>query len=545
MAYSVAMPALGESVTEGTVTRWLKQEGDTVEVDEPLVEVSTDKVDTEIPSPATGVLQRIVVPADETVQVGAELAVIGDSSGDGGRNHTEWVEPPQQPSAQPTPSAGDSGTPVTMPALGESVTEGTVTRWLKQVGDTVEADEPLLEVSTDKVDTEIPSPVAGTVVEIVVAQDETVKVGAKLATVGDSSGARATAAPDQPDQSAQPPSAPPPSAPPPSAEPQRPKRPAPAPEADESGGAPYVTPLVRKLAAEHGVDLSGVQGTGVGGRIRKQDVLAAVEAPQPEPEPEPPSLPAPQQVPTATTAQPTATASDLRGTTEKMSRMRSVIAKRMVESLQISAQLTTVVEVDVTRLARLRDRAKRDFEAREGVKLSFLPFFALATVEALKQHPKVNASIDTERGEITYHGAEHLGIAVDTERGLLVPVIREAGDLNIAGLARHIADLADRTRANKITPDEMSGGTFTISNTGSRGALFDTPIILQPQVGILGTGSVVKRPVVLSGEDGDTIAVRSITYLALSYDHRLVDGADAARFLNTVKQRLTDAAFEL
>ena len=539
MAYSVAMPALGESVTEGTVTRWLKHEGDTVEVDEPLVEVSTDKVDTEIPSPATGVLQRIVVPEDETVQVGAELAVIGDSSGDGGRNHTEWVEPPQQPSAQPTPSAGDSGTPVTMPALGESVTEGTVTRWLKQVGDTVEADEPLLEVSTDKVDTEIPSPVAGTVVEIVVAQDETVKVGATLAMVGDSSGAQATAAPDQPDQSAQPPSA----------EPQRPKRPAPAPEADESGGAPYVTPLVRKLAAEHGVDLSGVQGTGVGGRIRKQDVLAAVEAPQPEPEPdpepEPPSLPAPQQVPPATTAQPTATASDLRGTTEKMSRMRSVIAKRMVESLQISAQLTTVVEVDVTRLARLRNRAKRDFEAREGVKLSFLPFFALATVEALKQHPKVNASIDTERGEITYHGAEHLGIAVDTERGLLVPVIREAGDLNIAGLARHIADLADRTRTNKITPDEMSGGTFTISNTGSRGALFDTPIILQPQVGILGTGSVVKRPVVLSGEDGDTIAVRSITYLALSYDHRLVDGADAARFLNTVKQRLTDAAFEL
>jgi pyruvate dehydrogenase E2 component (dihydrolipoamide acetyltransferase) len=250
-------------------------------------------------------------------------------------------------------------------------------------------------------------------------------------------------------------------------------------------------------------------------------------------------------MPPATTAQPTVTASELRGTTEKMSRMRSVIAKRMVESLQISAQLTTVVEVDVTRLARLRDRAKRDFEAREGVKLSFLPFFALATVEALKQHPKVNASINTERGEITYHGAEHLGIAVDTERGLLVPVIHEAGDLNIAGLARHIADLADRTRANKITPDEMSGGTFTISNTGSRGALFDTPIILQPQVGILGTGSVVKRPVVLSGEDGDTIAVRSITYLALSYDHRLVDGADAARFLNTVKQRLTDAAFEL
>jgi 2-oxoglutarate dehydrogenase E2 component (dihydrolipoamide succinyltransferase) len=295
-----------------------------------------------------------------------------------------------------------------------------------------------------------------------------------------------------------------------------------------------------------------VQGTGVGGRIRKQDVLAAVEAPEPEPEPQP-SAP-PQQAPTIpvperpSTAAPSvhapSAAAEPRGRTEKMSRMRSVIAKRMVESLQISAQLTTVVEADITRLARLRDRAKREFEAIEGVKLSFLPFFAQATIEALKQHSRVNASIDTEKGEVTYHSAEHLGIAVDTERGLLVPVIHDAGDLNIAGLARRIADLAARTRTNKITPDEMSGGTFTLSNTGSRGALFDTPIILQPQVGILGTGSVVKRPVVLSGEDGDTIAIRSIIYLALSYDHRLVDGADAARFLNTIKQRLSDAAFE-
>ncbi|MDQ4034257.1 MAG: 2-oxoglutarate dehydrogenase, E2 component, dihydrolipoamide succinyltransferase [Actinomycetota bacterium] len=566
MAYSVEMPALGESVTEGTVTRWLKQEGETVEVDEPLVEVSTDKVDTEIPSPAAGVLQRIVVSEDETVEVGAKLAVIGDSSSTSQPQPPAGQQeqpPPSEPqSTQPPPSSdgspsgswasrSSSGTSVTMPALGESVTAGTVTRWLKQIGDTVEVDEPLLEVSTDKVDTEIPSPAAGTLLEIVVAQDETAEVGAKLATIGDSREGQAPAVTDQRDQSA----------PPQSSESQRPSRPIPASHTDESGGAPYVTPLVRKLAAEHGIDLSGVQGTGVGGRIRKQDVLAAVEAPQPEEEPQPepqlqaeaaaqpapepaagpPSRPAPQQ---ATPAQPAATPAELRGKTEKMSRMRSVIAKRMVESLQISAQLTTVVEADVTRLARLRDRAKRDFEAREGVKLSFLPFFAQATVEALKQHPKVNASIDTEQGEITYHGAEHLGIAVDTDRGLLVPVIHEAGDLNIAGLARRIADLAERTRANKITPDEMSGGTFTISNTGSRGALFDTPIILQPQVGILGTGSVVKRPVVLSGEDGDTIAVRSITYLALSYDHRLVDGADAARFLNTIKQRLTDAAFE-
>jgi 2-oxoglutarate dehydrogenase E2 component (dihydrolipoamide succinyltransferase) len=437
-----------------------------------------------------------------------------------------------------------------MPALGESVTEGTVTRWLKQVGDTVEVDEPLVEVSTDKVDTEIPSPVAGTVLEIVVAQDETVAVGATLAAIGDRQAGPAPG--DQPDRSVQP---------------ALPEREAVPEISADNTGAPYVTPLVRKLATEHGVDLSTVQGTGIGGRIRKQDVLAAVKAPQPEPapEPEPEPEPAPEPQPRSAprpparaepqwpstaavpSALPAPAVSELRGRTEKMSRMRSVIAKRMVESLQVSAQLTTVVEVDITRLARLRDRVKREFEAREGVKLSFLPFFAQATVEALKQHPKLNASIDTDKGEITYHNAEHLGIAVDTERGLLVPVIHNAGDLNIAGLARRIADLAARTRTNRITPDEMSGGTFTLSNTGSRGALFDTPIILQPQVGILGTGSVVKRPVVLSdgrGDEGDTIAIRSIIYLALSYDHRLVDGADAARFLNTIKQRLTDGAFE-
>jgi pyruvate dehydrogenase E2 component (dihydrolipoamide acetyltransferase) len=440
-----------------------------------------------------------------------------------------------------------------MPVLGESVTEGTVTRWLKQVGDTIEVDEPLVEVSTDKVDTEIPSPVAGTVLEIVAAQDETVAVGATLAAVGDRETEPVPAPTDQSDQSVHP-RQPAPSEREPISE--SPDRGVTSESNEDHSGAPYVTPLVRKLAIEHGIDLSTVQGTGVGGRIRKQDVLAAVRAPEPEPEPAP--MPAPMPAPPpptmaqpqwpSTTATPgtvpSAAVPELRGRTEKMSRMRTVIAQRMVESLQVSAQLTTVVEADITRLARLRDRVKRDFEAREGVKLSLLPFFAQATVEALKQHPKVNASIDTDKGEITYHSAEHLGIAVDTERGLLVPVIHDAGDLSIAGLARRIADLAARTRTNKITPDEMSGGTFTLSNTGSRGALFDTPIILQPQVGILGTGSVVKRPVVLSGDDGDTIAIRSIIYLALSYDHRLVDGADAARFLNTVKQRLTDGAFE-
>ena len=573
MAYSVAMPALGESVTEGTVTRWLKQEGEAVEVDEPLVEVSTDKVDTEIPSPAAGVLERIVVPEDETVEVGAELAVIGEASPPSAhpdtapRHAAPAVTTPSPPTPSPTtpspttlsstevdddrsphplpqppaPISGGSRKLVAMPVLGESVTEGTVTRWLKAVGDTVEVDEPLVEVSTDKVDTEIPSPVAGTVLEIVVAQDETVAVGAALAAVGDRETGSAPAAANQSDHEVQPRQS--------AAHEREPV----SDSAEDHSGAPYVTPLVRRLAVEHGIDLSTVQGTGVGGRIRKQDVLAAVKAPEPEPEPEPmPALrPAaavlqPQRASTGATdgAGPPAELSELRGRTEKMSRMRSVIAKRMVESLQVSAQLTTVVEADITRLARLRDRAKRDFEAREGVKLSFLPFFAQATVEALKQHPKLNASIDTDKGEITYHNAEHLGIAVDTDRGLLVPVIHDAGDLSIAGLARRIADLAARTRTNKITPDEMSGGTFTLSNTGSRGALFDTPIILQPQVGILGTGSVVKRPVVLSDDDGDTIAIHSIIYLALSYDHRLVDGADAARFLSTVKQRLTDGAFE-
>jgi 2-oxoglutarate dehydrogenase E2 component (dihydrolipoamide succinyltransferase) len=545
MAYSVAMPALGESVTEGTVTRWLKREGERVEVDEPLVEISTDKVDTEIPSPASGVLQRIIVTEDETVQVGAELAVIGDAPLPSGPSRPDsdhyGREQPSPSVAAPRPSAPPSAAkvPVTMPALGESVTSGTVTRWLKRVGERVEVDEPLLEISTDKVDTEIPAPTAGTLLEILVGEDETAAVGATLATIGQVETAASPPGSERPGATV-------------AATPTLSASPVTEPSSPSS--APYVTPLVRKLAAEHGVDLSRVQGTGVGGRIRKQDVLAAVEtsapAPTLAPAPQPAAESAPVRQQPAVRQQPrpspapSVAASGLRGRTEKMSRMRSVIAKRMVESLQISAQLTTVVEVDITRLARLRDRAKRDFEAREGVKLSFLPFFAQATVEALKQHPKLNASIDTDKGEITYHDAEHLGIAVDTERGLLVPVIHDAGDLNITGLARRIADLAARTRANKITPDEMSGGTFTISNTGSRGALFDTPIILQPQVGILGTGTVVKRPAVLSNDDGDSIAIRSIIYLALSYDHRLVDGADAARFLNTIKQRLTDAAFE-
>ena len=546
MSFSVTMPALGESVTEGTVTRWLKNEGDVVAIDEPLLEVSTDKVDTEIPSPAAGVLQKIVVGPDQTVAVGAELAIIAES----GAAPVSTPTPAQTPVSTPAPapaapkvetpapvapvvaapasSANSSGTVVTMPALGESVTEGTVTRWLKNVGDSVAVDEALLEVSTDKVDTEIPSPVAGVITAIEVPADTTVAVGARLAVIGGSGvqvSGNVNVAPVVTPPVAQV-----------NVAPVAPVVATPAAVAVTQPADAYVTPIVRKLASELGVNLANIKGTGVGGRIRKEDIEAAAK-----PVSVTTSTPV-AQVPAAAKAAPVA-ASPLRGTTVPMSRLRKVIAARMVESLQVSAQLTTVVEVDVTKISRLRDKAKANFEAREGVKLSFLPFFAVAVCEALKQHPVVNASIDGEN--IVYHGAEHLGVAVDTERGLLVPVIHNAGDLNMGGIARKIADLAARTRDNKVTPDELGGGTFTLTNTGSRGALFDTPIINQPQVAILGLGSVVKRPMVVKGADGgETIAIRSMVYLALSYDHRIVDGADAARFLVTLKDRLETGNFE-
>jgi 2-oxoglutarate dehydrogenase E2 component (dihydrolipoamide succinyltransferase) len=448
-----------------------------------------------------------------------------------------------------------------LPALGESVTEGTVTRWLKQVGDQVAADEPLLEVSTDKVDTEIPSPAAGVLMSITVSEDQVAEVGAELGVIGAADAAAAPAAPapaapvTPPAVQAPPsPAAPPavPDTPPASAAPE----PAPATSSEtasvplsaapsENGQADvgYVTPLVRKLAAEYAVDLTTVKGTGVGGRIRKQDVLDAAKLVAQRSAQQAQT----SQAPTAAQPRvaPSAGPSPLRGRTEPMSRLRKVIAERLVGSLQQSAQLTTVIEVDVTRIALLRERAKRDFLEREGVKLSYLPFFAKATVEALKVHPSLNASIDTDAGTVTYHDVENLGVAVDTERGLLVPVIQAAGDLNIGGLAKRIADVAERTRSSKISPDELAGGTFTLTNTGSRGALFDTPIINQPQVGILGTGSVVKRAVVVTDETGaDSIAIRSMVFLALTYDHRLVDGADAARFLITLKERLEEGAFD-
>ena len=597
MSERVTMPALGESVTEGTVTRWLKNVGDTVEVDEPLLEVSTDKVDTEIPSPVAGTVQEILVEEDDTVEVGADLAVVGDGdapassdSGDDSAEAPAEEAPAEEPAEEEAPAeetaaeapatesssggdGGGEGTTVPMPALGESVTEGTVSRWLKAEGDEVEVDEPLLEVSTDKVDTEIPSPVAGTLTKILVEEDSTVEVGADLAVIGGSGGGSAPAESEpkaepkqeepkqEPKQEEPKQEEPAPKQEAPKEEPKQEapkaeapqqettKQQAPAPATSGGDAAAYVTPLVRKLASDNGIDLAQVEGTGIGGRIRKQDVLDAAKAKNQPQESAPAAAPA-AAAPAASSAPASVPAGlesnvpkSKRGTREKMTRLRKIIAERMVESLQVSAQLTTVVEVDMTKVGRVRDAAKADFQQREGTKLSFLPFIALATAEALKEHPGVNASVEGD--EIVYHGEENLSIAVDTPKGLLTPVVKNAGDLNVAGLARSIADVADRTRNNKITPDDLSGGTFTITNTGSRGALFDTPILNQPQVGMLGTGAIVRRPVVITTDDGgETLAIRSMMYLALSYDHRVVDGADAARFLGTIKARLEEGRFE-
>ena len=616
MSERVTMPALGESVTEGTVTRWLKNVGDTVEADEPLLEVSTDKVDTEVPSPFAGTLTEILVEEDETVEVGADLCVIGDGSEapseSAEEEEPEQEEKPAEPEKdeakeEPEPekepeqeapaksSSGDvsGGDRVQMPALGESVTEGTVTRWLKSVGDDVEADEPLLEVSTDKVDTEVPSPFAGKLTKILVEEDETVEVGADLCVIGGEAEAPAEEKPkkepkaepkaepkeepkEEPEQepkeepkkesdddasaatSAAAPAAAAPEEAPQSGSSESGGKSDSAPEQSKGGSgggddaASYVTPLVRKLAAEHGIDLATLTGTGIGGRIRKQDVLDAAKAAS-EPAPEPAAAPAAEgsgapaaeapQAPKAAAA-PKVETSPKRGTREKMSRLRKIIAQRMVESLQVSAQLTAAIEVDMTRIAALRAAHKNEFLQREGVKLTYLPFIALAAVEALKQYPSVNSQIDGE--EIVYPEAEHLGVAVDTPRGLLVPVIKNAGDLNIAGISRAINDLASRTRDNKVTPDELGGGTFTISNIGSNGSIIDTPIINQPQSAILGTGAIVKRPAVVTDDLGnDSIAIRHQMMLVLTYDHRVVDGADAGRFLTALKKRLEGGAFEL
>ncbi|HJF77506.1 MAG TPA: 2-oxoglutarate dehydrogenase, E2 component, dihydrolipoamide succinyltransferase [Brevibacterium linens] len=616
MSNSVQMPALGESVTEGTVTRWLKEVGEEVEVDEPLLEVSTDKVDTEIPSPYAGTLEKILAEEDDVVEVGGDLAYIGDGSGASSEDEAPAEAPAEEPAEEPAeapaeeapteeapaaedapaeesaPAASDSGssegTEITMPALGESVTEGTVTRWLKEVGEEIEVDEPLLEVSTDKVDTEVPSPVAGVVQAHLAEEDDTVEVGAPLARIGSGAPAESAPAEEAPKEEAPAEEAPKEEAPAEESPKQEaPKQEAPAEEApkqeapkQESAPKPavtesaqsasaaqaeepveaasqapaaadtvgenaaYVTPLVRRLAREKGVDLSQVTGTGVGGRIRKQDVETAAKN-------GPAAAPAAQAgAPTGAPKAPFKVeipeeVAKLRGTTEKASRIRQTIAKRMSESLDVSAQLTQVIEVDMSRVVKLRKANKEAFQAKHGSKLTYLPFFAKAIVEALQVHPKVNAQYDLETQQITYFDHEHLAVAVDTPRGLLVPVIKDAGDLSVAGLSKAIDDVADRTRNNKIMPDELSGGTFTVTNIGSVGALFDTPIINQPQMGIIGTGAIVRRPIAVQTADGDeAIAIRDMVYLPLTYNHQLVDGADAGRFLQTIKARLEEGNFE-
>ncbi|MGV3149745.1 2-oxoglutarate dehydrogenase, E2 component, dihydrolipoamide succinyltransferase [Rothia sp. 11254D007CT] len=559
MSTTVELPALGESVTEGTVTRWLVEVGETVEVDQPIVEVSTDKVDTEVPSPVAGVVEKILVEEDEDVEVGAPLIVIGDGSGAGSSDDAPAAEAPkaeekeeapaaeekkeEAPAAAPASSGSASGTEVTLPALGESVTEGTITRWLKEVGEEVAVDEPLVEVSTDKVDTEVPSPVAGTLLEIRIQEDEDAEVGQVLAIIGDASAASAPA--EEKKEEA------------PAAEEKKEEAPA-VSSTDEAAEAPavelpsgengeaYVTPLVRKLAKQEGIDLSTIKGTGVGGRIRKQDVLAAAEAKKgAAPVASAPAAEAPATAAPAKKEAPKAAASSKRGTTEKAPRIRQTVAKRMVESLAVSAQLTTVQEIDLTRLVALRNKAKAGFEAREGTKLTFLPFFTKAVTEALQQFPQFNSSMSDDFKEITYHGSENIGLAVDTPKGLLVPVVKDAGDLNIAGIAKKINDVAKRARDGQVGPEELSGSTFTISSTGQTGGVFFTPIINQPNVAILGIGSTNKRPAVIQDAEGnDVIAIRSLAYFSLTYDHRVVDGADAGRFLAFLKQRLEEAAFE-
>ena len=592
MATNVTMPQLGESVTEGTVTRWLKNVGDVIKVDEAIVEVSTDKVDTEIPSPVAGVLLEIKAAQDSVIPVGGVMAVIGEA-GSATPSAPAPVAPvvqtpppapkpepvvakpvvqtpPPAPKPEPVvakpvaaPAASGSTVNVLLPALGESVTEGTVTRWLKNVGDSVALDEAIVEISTDKVDTELPSPAAGVITEIKVSQDQVAAVGAVLAVISLSAGSVAP-------KPATPAPAPVVQTPPPAPKVETVVVPPAAPVATptptvfattpSSTKDTYATPIVRQLAKEKGIDISTISGSGVNGRIKKEDVInatgtpvaaqvvappvaAAVAAPAVTPTPvatpTPVTTPAKPSAPAASVEQP------LRGRIEQTTRLRRVIAERMVQSLHISAQLTSVVEVDVTKISSLRNQVKESFVTREGVKLSFLPFFAKVAIDALKEFPIVNATISADATQIAYSDAVHLAVAVDTPRGLLVPVIRDAGDLSIAGLARKIQDVANRTRDNKVTPNELSGGTFTLTNTGSRGALFDTPIINQPQVAILGTGAVVKRPVVVKGNDGnDQIAIRQMVYLALTYDHRLVDGADAARFLSSMKVRLEEANFE-
>ncbi|MBH5296141.1 2-oxoglutarate dehydrogenase, E2 component, dihydrolipoamide succinyltransferase [Corynebacterium ulcerans] len=544
----VVMPELGESVTEGTITQWLKSVGDTVDVDEPLLEVSTDKVDTEVPSPVAGTILEILFNEDDTVDVGEVIVRIGEpgsepeTKAEPAKEEPKEEAPKAEEPAKEAPKGSGSSTDVVMPELGESVTEGTITQWLKSVGDTVDVDEPLLEVSTDKVDTEVPSPVAGTILEILFNEDDTVDVGEVIVRIGEPGSepeTKAEPAKEEPKEEA--PKAEEPAKEAPKAE-EAPAKEAAKPVNNQN--VPYVTPLVRKLANKHGVDLNKIEGTGVGGRIRKQDVLAAAGQG---------SEPVAAAAPAAAAKDPRANWStksvdpakaELIGTTKKVNRIREITAKKMVEALQISAQLTHLQEVDMTNVATLRKENKPAFIEKYGANLTYLPFFVKAVVEALVLHPNVNASYNAATKEITYHSDVNVAIAVDTERGLLTPVIHKAQELTLPEIAQAIADLADRARNNKLKPNDLSGATFTVTNIGSEGALADTPILVPPQVGILGTAAIQKRPVVITENGSDAIAIRQMCYIPFSYDHQIVDGADAGRFTATIKDRLEKAKFQ-
>ena len=562
MANSVEMPELGESVTEGTITQWLKSVGDTVEVDEPLLEVSTDKVDTEIPSPVAGTIIQIKADEDDTIEVGEVIAIIGDedeagsASNDSSADKDEEEAEEAQVESKADSSNGGSGdaSDVEMPELGESVTEGTITQWLKSVGDTVEVDEPLLEVSTDKVDTEIPSPVAGTLVEILADEDDTIEVGAVIARIGDEN-ATASSSDSKPEPQAEEkkeeekkeePKAEEDKKPEPKAEDKKETQQDSSlntsAKVNNGDNVPYVTPLVRKLADKHGVDLNNVEGTGVGGRIRKQDVLAAAGEGDAPAKSGAQSDNSPRARWSTKSVDPAK--QELIGTTQKVNRIREITASKMVEALQISAQLTHVQEVDMTAIWDMRKKNKQAFIDKHGANLSFLPFIVKATAEALVSHPNVNASYNPETKEMTYHADVNIAIAVDTPKGLLTPVIHKAQDMTLPQIAQQIAELADKARNNKLKPNDLTGATFTVTNIGSEGAMLDTPILVPPQAGILGTAAIEKRPVVVNENGQDAIAIRQMCYLPFTYDHQVVDGADAGRFITTIKDRLQTADFQ-
>ena len=579
----VEMPELGESVTEGTITQWLKSVGDTVEVDEPLLEVSTDKVDTEVPSPVAGNIVEILADEDDTVEVGEVIVRVGDENAAADSDDSDDADDADDSAAdnksaesedkadksdkKSEKKSGGSGktTDVEMPELGESVTEGTITQWLKSVGDTVEVDEPLLEVSTDKVDTEVPSPVAGNIVEILADEDDTVEVGEVIVRVGDENAAANSddsddtddsPSEDKEDKSNKKESASEKKAEQKSEGKEESSKSEPKKEQSKdsgkknSGKVPYVTPLVRKLADKHGVDLNSLEGTGVGGRIRKQDVMAAVEggsadsSAQDKDAEKTSGKDAKKSGSNWSTKSVDPEKAELRGTTQKVNRIRQITAQKMVEALQISAQLTHVQEIDMTAVSNLRKANKQAFADKHGAKLTFLPFFVKATVEALVSHPNVNASYNADTKEMTYHADVNVAIAVDTPKGLLTPVIKKAQEKSLPEIAAEIVELADRARNNKLKPSDLTGATFTVTNIGSEGALLDTPILVPPQAGILGTAVIEKRPVVVTEDGQDAIAIRQMCYLPFTYDHQVVDGADAGRFITTIKDRLETADFE-